>query len=668
MAQPDTRKYQLFPKDRQPPALAACGKQLEPEQSSSVAVGQTQEKSEQTSITNNLRQRIKEHNLNRRRKVSVPELGPMTTVQEVAMDSPTIPGRPALHERSISSPVQSTRYRHLATLRTIHQASKEDNAAAHIAAPISAFRQDRAPESNAPRHPLSPKDLTPLVIPKQPASLPQLNRKISINRLKSSKGPQDSQNLATKPEDSPKARTPFTPFTPMSGSLPTATPRSATTALTASTLPTPISAPAESRGSPRPWEKSTTSSPDSASHPTADVKSSPKAELEHQSRNGPVTLHNAQSLPAMSHKRGKSESGSIMDCGRSRRRCDGSSGSKRSMSAERRAFETLPQGWKSSEAVSKMDQAEIGYLQRQAVGQASRFEVLRKEDVDDLSKANNRTEYLRRTYMSLRAGRRNLHSRICQYLRSARVAKFSYESMLKQEEALAELDASIDDWVNKLEQAENRRTRVRQKLLEHVAAAATLPNVANNDDTTVGTPLQKTTGVHRPSAASDLSTPPQSPTKMGTFFDAESPSSSPQRVVARVPSVIPELPAEEGESTDSKYTSQNPDEVSVLKRMESIRIYADSDVYALLADVENEFTNLHEGGHASPQLKPHPPTDEDRRRELHRAQSHDILSGGSKGTVIKSQPASPPATSQPAKESTSGEGDIFLTAAVFKPE
>ncbi|RYP47008.1 hypothetical protein DL768_006868 [Monosporascus sp. mg162] len=615
-------------------------------------MGQTPEKSEQTSITNNLRQRIKEHNLNRRRKVSVPELGPMTTVQEVAMDSPTIPGRPALHERSISSPVQSTRYRHLATLRTIHQASKEDIAAAHIAAPVSAFRQDRAPASNALRHPLSPKDLTPLVIPNQPASLPQLNRKISINRLKSSKGPQDSQNFATKPEDSPKARTPFTPFTPMSGSLPTATPRSATTALTASTLPTPISAPAESRASPRPWEKSTTSSPDSASHPTADVKSSPKVELEHQSRNGPVTLHNAQSLPAMSHKRGKSESGSIMDCGRSRRRCDGSSGSKRSVSAERRAFETLPQGWKSSEAVSKMDQAEISYLQRQA----------------ELRYLDNRTEYLRRTYMSLRAGRRNLHSRICQYLRSARVAKFSYESMLKQEEALAELDASIDDWANKLEHAENRCTRVRQKLLEHVAAAATLPNVTNNDDTAVGTPLQKTIGVHRPSAASDLSTPPQSPTKMGTFFDAESPSSSPQRVVARVPSVIPELPAEEGESTDSKYTSQNPEEESVLKRMESIRIYADSDVYALLADVENEFTNLNEYGHAGPQLKTHPPTDEERRRELHRAHSHDILSGGSKGTAIKSQPASPPATSPTAKESTSGEGDIFLTAAVFKPE
>lgn len=46
--------------------------------------------------------------------------------------------------------------------------------------------------------------------------------------------------------------------------------------------------------------------------------------------------------------------------------------------------------------------------------------------------------------------------------------------MLKQEEALAELDLSIDEWVSKLEHAENRRTRVRRKLLEHVAAALTL--------------------------------------------------------------------------------------------------------------------------------------------------------------------------------------------------
>ena len=40
---------------------------------------------------------------------------------------------------------------------------------------------------------------------------------------------------------------------------------------------------------------------------------------------------------------------------------------------------------------------------------------------------------------------------------------------------MAELDASIDEWFSKLELAENRRMRIRQKLLEHVAAALLLP-------------------------------------------------------------------------------------------------------------------------------------------------------------------------------------------------
>ncbi len=51
---------------------------------------------------------------------------------------------------------------------------------------------------------------------------------------------------------------------------------------------------------------------------------------------------------------------------------------------------------------------------------------------------------------------------------------FSHDSILKQEEALAELDKSIDDWVMKLEQARNRRAQIRQRLLEHIAAALTL--------------------------------------------------------------------------------------------------------------------------------------------------------------------------------------------------
>ncbi|PVH90519.1 hypothetical protein DM02DRAFT_664988, partial [Periconia macrospinosa] len=93
-----------------------------------------------------------------------------------------------------------------------------------------------------------------------------------------------------------------------------------------------------------------------------------------------------------------------------------------------------------------------------------------------------------------------------------------------QEEALAELDVSIDEFIQKLEQAENRRLRLRQKLLEHVAAALVL----------------------NPAAPHDLSerTPPQSPAK------ADSPTRADR------------------------------------KEVESIKIYADGQVLNLISDIE----------------------------------------------------------------------------------
>lgn len=349
-----------------------------------------------------------------------------------------------------------------------------------------------------------------------------------------------------------------------------------------------------------------------------------------------------------------------MERGRPRKKSDGSAvggGPKRnnskrgkSTSAEQRAFENLPQGFKPTEAAKALDQNEATYLHKQALGQALRFEVLKKEDVEALSRElrhlDERTEYLRRTYTSLRAGRRNLHSRICQYLRSPRTAKFSHDSMLKQEEALAELDVSIDDWVNKLEHAKNRRTRVRQKLLEHVAAAACMS--MSPDVFGVSESLQQAMGLK-----TDISTPPRSPTKAASFsLQSPSPSPSPHRVGARVPSVIPEVPAEEDAQT-------------TMERMESIRIYADSDVYALLADVESEFTKLN----VSPSSTPEPLSD-NQQKELHRARSHEVLNG----STDKMHPNSPPAPSPPLKETpatttapTTKDGDFFLTSAVFQP-
>lgn len=110
------------------------------------------------------------------------------------------------------------------------------------------------------------------------------------------------------------------------------------------------------------------------------------------------------------------------------------------------------------------------------------------------------------------------------YLKRGETVIFSRESLLKQEEALAELDVSIDEFILKLEQAENRRLRLRQKLLEHVAAALVL----------------------NPAAIHDIaeSTPPRSPIK----------TESPTRIER--------------------------------KDVESIKIYADGHVLNLFSDIE----------------------------------------------------------------------------------
>lgn len=142
----------------------------------------------------------------------------------------------------------------------------------------------------------------------------------------------------------------------------------------------------------------------------------------------------------------------------------------------------------------------------------------------ELRALDERCEYLRKTYKSLRAGRQKLHGRMISYLKRGETVIFSRESLLKQEEALAELDISIDEFILKLEQAENRRLRLRQKLLEHVAAAIVL----------------------NPSAVGDIAetTPPRSPVK----------PDSPARVER--------------------------------KETESIKIYADGHVLNLFSDIE----------------------------------------------------------------------------------
>lgn len=223
--------------------------------------------------------------------------------------------------------------------------------------------------------------------------------------------------------------------------------------------------------------------------------------------------------------------------------------------------------------------------------------------------------------------------------------------MLKQEEALAELDASIDDWVTKLEQAENRRTRVRQKLLEHVAAAAILP---------VSPIVGVTESLHfamgiRPNNAQDIiSTPPRSPTK-ATYTHTISPSPSPQRVVAQVPSTVVKQPLSEGVATIGLAISGQPDDIAAtIRRAETICIYADNDVYTLLADVENQITKM--SGDIAATASKEAALSDDERKELHRARSQEVLNG------------TPTASSSPSKPEPEAPQEIFLTSAVFRPQ
>lgn len=282
------------------------------------------------------------------------------------------------------------------------------------------------------------------------------------------------------------------------------------------------------------------------------------------------------------------------------------------------------------------------------------------------------------------------------------MVKFSQESLLKQEEALAELDNSIDDWVNKLEQAENRRTRVRQKLLEHVAAAVTLPIPG---DAGGMNELQLALGMKSPTAPTCPSTPPRSPTKGAFTPKTGSTSPSPQRVVAQVPSAIISQPIAEEADAVGLGIAQAADEplTAGIRRaeVESIRIYAGDEVAALLADVEQQITRMSKAGERNTalrekdaaalrekeaaQAKADACLSEKERRELHRARSAEALQAGLKTqpssaslngtcTISTSPTSSNSSVSSSATTPTVTEekqedlSNFMLTAAVFKPQ
>lgn len=100
------------------------------------------------------------------------------------------------------------------------------------------------------------------------------------------------------------------------------------------------------------------------------------------------------------------------------------------------------------------------------------------------------------------------------------------------------MEVAIDVWVSKLEAAEERRTRIRRILLEHIAAAVTLPTGAR----------------------------------------------------AEIGNEIPPISPEAEDVDDDDYTSTER------RYVQSIKIYADEGVAALLAGIEKEIDSMADSG------------------------------------------------------------------------
>ncbi|KAH9875162.1 hypothetical protein J1614_004652 [Plenodomus biglobosus] len=522
LTQGTTSRYQLWPSSKSP--VTSTKPSHTTDKLAALSVGRSSTSlSDTAALPESVPFWQRTGSLSRRRKVSVPELGStMTTVQEMPIDSPTIPGRPPLrqtshealgHERSCSAP--GTNWR---------AGPFGDAMIACVTGPSSVQAQEpnvflSSDVYTAPGRPLSP-ILSPGASPRP---ILKVVTNTTVDSDKPPAVPPKSPAVDRKPSPTPLVLTTKSSRTQLT------TPASMTSGRN-----TPSSA-VDLRRSPNsiiplPTPPSAYSNPFSASSPASN-RGSPRVE-----RRDPIAAQSsaAQSSAAQSsaHNRNMSEP-SIMERGRPKRRT-----SKRERSrtlSEANNTETtvadswkLPNGMRVPEASRRMSDADQKLLHKQAYDQAGNFEVLNKRDVASLSRElralDERCDYLRKTYKSLRAGRQKLHGRMISYLRRGETVIFSRESLLKQEEALAELDVSIDEFILKLEQAENRRLRLRQKLLEHVAAAIVLNPSARNDMAEV--------------------TPPRSPVKI-----------------------------------DSPARTQRKD-------TESIKIYADGHVLNLFSDIE----------------------------------------------------------------------------------
>ncbi|KAL8807613.1 MAG: hypothetical protein Q9182_000597 [Xanthomendoza sp. 2 TL-2023] len=421
------------------------------------------------------------------------DLGRMTTVQEACLDSPTIPGRPPLLERSMSVPgvIQ-------------HRLSEEANQLT----PRAAEFLKGAPENEVP--PKSPRTER-RASPRANRSQHSAHSSVSTNYSTASSGTSSSSVFGRASprlmSETRRMESPLGRLSPMStidkGSLDSIWNKLFR-----------LESPSRQQKAADMMEKSGPQNIEQVSFPHP-VTSPHQRWLSDASVVTRGRIARKESLAYNNHRKPEMRSPSISLKGRD-----------------------LPTGFKVSEVPRQLADVELRGLKQQADEQVSKFEVLQAKDVNMLSKElrelDDRCEYLQRTYQSLRQGRKSLHERMISYLRSPHMTNFNRESILKQEEALADIDSSIDDWIRKSEKAENRRSRIRQKLLEHVAAALTLRSNANNG----------------PRNLPEQPTPPESPEQDDEFCRSEQ------------------------------------------HGVQSIKIYADAGVAALLAEIDQEIVSM----------------------------------------------------------------------------
>ncbi|KAI1953176.1 hypothetical protein LOZ12_001599 [Ophidiomyces ophidiicola] len=395
--------------------------------------------------------------LGRSHKISVPDLGQLSTIQEKNLDSPTIPGQYPIHERSNSAPSACAG----STTRAQAPASFGDlsNSAEKNSSP------SRKNEAN--------KTTTTRAFAGQP---PQSDRHQPLRRTNSAEPPE-------VPPKSPRlvVRIPNSQAASPGGDLSNDKSMEEGFWKSSPNLPSQLSG---SSASTTPVSAGSTCTPPTSASSSSGQQFPKRPRIDEANHSFLFQLGSEMSaLGINSHRRGISHD-SVLKVGHrspskkhvALRVCTNDHEMAKKLPGV--PIATFPLGLSVEKAPKVLSRNEIESLQKQAQSQAQKFEVLNRCDVKSLSRElralQKRCDYLRETYNSLRAGRHSLHQRMISYLKSPRVSKFSREGILKQEEALFELDRSIDEWYSKLEHAEQRRALLRQKLLEHLAATLVL--------------------------------------------------------------------------------------------------------------------------------------------------------------------------------------------------